>query len=236
MEAVYAKLTTRAKALYEANLLINTSRSARVLIALAGPPGSGKSTVAAAVVDRLNAASECGPYATVLPMDGFHLTRAELDTMPNKVEAYARRGAAWTFDARGVVDLVAALHESRTNFAKVHRAPAFDHAIKDPVENAIKIDRRIQLVIIEGNWLLYNEDPWSAISQLVDDTWFIEVDEEVALQRVACRHIKSGVETRWEDALYRARTNDMLNGNEICTKLIRPALCVRSVEETDDKS
>jgi len=66
-------------------------------IGLAGAPGSGKSTVAqkvkAALDDKL----------VVIPMDGYHYYRAELDAMANPQEAHQRRGAPFTFNADKLV-------------------------------------------------------------------------------------------------------------------------------------
>jgi pantothenate kinase len=238
MEAVYTQLTNRAAELHRASSTSHATGSpdskprSRILIALAGPPGSGKSTVAAQVVGRLNTSSSTShPFALVLPMDGFHLTRATLQAMPNSEEAIARRGVYWTFDGKGVVDLVTALHLTRNDLDKAHTAPSFDHDLKDPVEAAILINSDVQVIILEGNWLLFNEDPWSAISGLVDDTWFVDVDPALALERVARRHIQSGIETSWEQALNRATNNDMVNGDQVRGKLISPAIRVHSVEE-----
>lgn len=69
----------------------------RYLVAIAGVPGSGKTTTAEAVARNLNLTAGAGT-ATLLSMDGFHLPRAMLDTLPNREEAYVRRGAPWTFD------------------------------------------------------------------------------------------------------------------------------------------
>jgi pantothenate kinase len=74
--------------------------------------------------------------------------------MPNNEEARAR-GAAWTFDAAGVVNLIRRLNESRTTDVEI-LAPAFGHTTKDPVSDAITIPPSTSIVIIEGNWLLYD--------------------------------------------------------------------------------
>jgi hypothetical protein len=70
-------------------------------VALAGPPGAGKSTLASEIVHRVNrlwpqkASSfdlQVKPpdVAAVLPMDGFHLYRSQLDAMEVKL-------ASWLF-------------------------------------------------------------------------------------------------------------------------------------------
>jgi pantothenate kinase len=79
-------------------------------VGIAGGPGSGKSTAAQEVCARINSMAGC-PVAVVVPMDGFHYYRRELDAMADPTAAHARRGAPWTFDAakyvaclRGVVE------------------------------------------------------------------------------------------------------------------------------------
>lgn len=52
-------------------------------------------------------------------------------------------------------------------------APIFDHAVKDPVADAIAISSRTKVVIIEGNYTLLDCEPWSKISQLVDDKYVL---------------------------------------------------------------
>lgn len=151
--------------------------------------------------------------------------------MPNSEEAVARRGVHWTFDAQGVLELVSALHRTRGDRSVIHLAPSFDHAIKDPTAEAIKISPEVDLVIIEGNWLLFDEAPWSSIAKLVDDTWFVDVDEKLALERVAKRHLESGIEKSWEQAVHRARTNDMVNGDLVRTKLVPPNVRVQSIND-----
>jgi pantothenate kinase len=94
-------------------------------ICLAGGPGAGKSTLSAAVVKRLNELSGSPDYSVVLPMDGFHYSRAELKRIseqpgsPSFDELLARRGSPWTFDASGVC---AALLKARTLRSGRHSA------------------------------------------------------------------------------------------------------------------
>lgn len=226
MDQVYNSLTDRALSLH-AQLKEDASQL-RILIALAGPPGSGKSTIAAEVARRIT--HECGASVAVIPMDGFHHPRAYLDSLPNATEAHARRGTHWTFDAGGVVRLVERLHESRTRPAGLLTAPGFDHAIKDPVADAVTIGSETEIVILEGIWLLFDREPWCRISALVDDTWFVDVDPVLARNRVAARHIEAGIEKAWDAALARVDRNDTLNGEDIRRHLVRPNVMVQSIE------
>ncbi|TVY14803.1 putative uridine kinase [Lachnellula arida] len=230
MEPVYSSLTDRATELCKQ--LDNDASPAqhRIVVALAGPPGSGKSTIAAQVVQRLNATSTI-PFAVIVPMDGFHLPPSTLDALPNKPEAYARRGASWTFDEKGVLKLINELSKSRFAIPDVIIAPAFDHAAKDPVGDGITIGLEAIFVLLEGNYLLLDEEPWNQVRGLVDDTWFVDVDPELARTRIAKRHIEAGIETTWDTAVRRAESKDLLNGVEIRRKLVKPTVVIESVEE-----
>jgi pantothenate kinase len=79
---------------------------------------------------------------------------------------------------------------------------------------------------------LLDEHPWSTISKLVDDTWFVDVDPKLALTRVAKRHLASGIEKDWAGALSRAQRNDLANGDLVRAKLIKPMISVQSVDES----
>jgi pantothenate kinase len=227
MESVYLSLFARCQQKHQESL--NIDESSRTIVALAGPPGSGKSTIAAEVVRRLNTAVP-PVNSIVVPMDGFHLSRKTLDQMPNSAEAHERRGAAWTFDVNGVLSLVRTLYQSKSNKSETILVPGFDHALKDPCPEKISIQPVNALVIIEGSWLLLDEEPWRQISSLVDDTWFVDVTAELARHRIAKRHIGSGIEETWEDAVRRAESNDLPNGDEIRNRLVKPALVVQSCE------
>lgn len=96
-----------------------------------------------------------------------------LATFKDPAMALRRRGAPFTFDADAFLNLVVSLRNTpvtrRDEPGLAIMAPTFDHAVKDPVANGISISSATKVVIIEGNYTLLNEAPWSKISQLVDD-------------------------------------------------------------------
>ncbi|KAM3688796.1 hypothetical protein ACB098_10G181000 [Castanea mollissima] len=145
------------------------------IVGLAGPPGSGKSTLASEVAQRVNKlwplkASSLDSQvraldvATVLPMDGFHLYRSQLDAMENPEEAHARRGAPWTFNP----ELLLSCLQTLRNQGSVY-VPSFDHGIGDPVEDDIFVSLQHKVVIVEGNYLLLDDGVWKEISSIFNE-------------------------------------------------------------------
>ncbi|KAG8423961.1 hypothetical protein J3458_000803 [Metarhizium acridum] len=185
---------------------------ARLMVAIAGPPGSGKFTIASKVVEHV---AQCGnaPSIVSVSADGFHLSRKTLQALPNAQEALARRGAPWTFDGAAAAELACRLRtEAGRNAVS---APTFDHALKDPVQNGVTIAPETEICILEGNYLLSDEAPWKTIGDVVDDRWLVKVDADVAKRRLATRHIAAGIEESMENAIMRAENNDMVNGEYV---------------------
>ena len=147
----------------------NVSQSKRYLIAVSGIPGSGKTTLATMVSSRLNekhaiqspGTHNGSPLAAFVPMDGYHLSRAQLDAMPDPATAHDRRGAAFTFDGDAFLKLVKMLREPLLPESQTLYAPSFDHALKDPVADDIAIAPSARLIVFEGNYLSLNRSPWT---------------------------------------------------------------------------
>jgi pantothenate kinase len=193
----------------------------RLLFGLAGCPGSGKSTLASALVQRL------GPVAALLPMDGFHLSRAQLDALPNAAEAHARRGAPFTFDADAFVRTVRACVPSSSRVL----APSFDHAAGDPVADAVSVLPSHRLVVIEGNYLLLAESPWRELRLLFTECWFVDVSPATALRRIVRRH-----QAVWgmseAEGLARATGNDLPNAELVWAGRAAASLMVPNEDES----
>ncbi|KAH7013256.1 P-loop containing nucleoside triphosphate hydrolase protein [Ilyonectria destructans] len=209
MDATYHSLSQR---IIRQFALKESEGQNRLLVALAGPPGSGKSTIAAQVVQQV-ASMPSGPSIVAVSVDGFHLSRATLRSLPNATEALARRGAPWTFDSAAAAKLVQRLRDGAGKYSVT--APTFDHAVKDPVPDDLMVGPHVQVCILEGNYLLSDEEPWGGIASIVDECWLIKVDTLLARSRVAERHLKSGIEDTMEKALKRANENDLVNGEYV---------------------
>lgn len=189
---------------------------AKYWLAIVGSPGSGKSTLAMALKARLKA------ELTVIPMDGYHYYRHELDQMEAPQLAHARRGAPFTFNAQRFVNEIINAHTVGSGVF-----PGFDHGVGDPVEKAIRLSEGPQVVLVEGNYLLSLEDPWVQLREVVfDDTWYLDVPEEECCRRVYERHLSTGLSV--EEARRRVENNDRVNARYIVAAA--PARANRSIQ------
>jgi len=195
-------------------LIENHGDHDRVLIGLGGVPAAGKSTLAEAVRSKC---MELRIKLAVVGLDGYHLTRAQLDALDDPAEAHRRRGAYWTFDGDAAVAMVRLLRSS----PNVDVA-TFDHAVKDPVPGGLVVTKADRVVLIEGLYVLLSQPPWSEIAQLVDETWFIDCSPRAARSRLARRHLAAGIVSTLEDGVDRADFNDLPNGDFIRRHLIMP--------------
>lgn len=167
----------------ELDWLVNRARSlaargSRAILGITGPPGAGKSTLAEHLCAALG-------DAALVPMDGFHLAEREL----RRLGIDRRKGAPQTFDSYGYRAL---LHRLRAATEPVVYAPEFRRDLEEPIAGAIPVPRGTQLVITEGNYLLLDDEPWCDIRELLDEIWYIDLDDAVRIRRLVERHIRFG--------------------------------------------
>lgn len=188
----------------------------RAIVGVAGSPGSGKTTLARAVADRVNElAGE--DIAVHLPMDGFHLANATLDALGR----HDRKGAIDTFDGWGFVSL---LERIRIETGNPVYAPAFDRTVDEPVAGSIPVLPGTRLVVAEGNYLLVDTDPWSRIPALLAESWFVATPEDERMRRLVDRHTRHGRTV--EAATAWARDVDGANARVIEASAARATLLV----------
>jgi pantothenate kinase len=180
----------------------------RRLLGITGAPAAGKSTLAGALTAAL------APHAVLVPMDGFHLAATQL----RRLGRLDRKGAPDTFDAAGYLAL---LRRLRARTDDVVYAPEFRREIEEPIAGAIAIPRDAPLVITEGNYLLH----WKDVRALLDEVWFVELDEPTRVARLIERHVAYG-RTRAE-AAQRAHGSDQRNAELIMATRADADLIVR---------
>ena len=165
------------------------SRPGTTLLGIAGAPGAGKSTLAERVVASV-------PGAVIVGMDGFHLAHSTLVAL-GRVH---RKGAPDTFDAAGYVALLRRIRalgevlglEGPPQEAATVWAPRFHREIEDAVAGAVAVTAAAPLVVTEGNYLLLDAEPWRPIAGLLDECWYVDLDDDVRRTRLRSRHERYG--------------------------------------------
>ena len=187
-------------------LLALAEPGARRIVALAGPPGAGKSTLADTVAARLEAARP--GCCAVLSMDGFHLDDAVL--VPRGWRA--RKGAPHTFDVGG---LAAMLRRLRENAEAEIAVPVFDRAIETARAGARMIPQAVPLVLVEGNWLLLDEAPWPVLRPYFDVTAMLRVPRAEIARRLTARWQGFGLSAA--EVAAKVGDNDLPNADRVMT-------------------
>ena len=188
----------------------------RRIIGIAGCPGSGKSTLAAALAARAPDTS------VVVPMDGFHLAQRELARLGRA----DRKGAPDTFDHAGFVAL---LRRVRDSPHETVYAPHFDRHLEEPIAGTIAVEPRHSTIITEGNYLLLDSDEWTGVRPLLDECWYVDIDDTLRIDRLIARHIEHGRDP--DEAAAWVRGVDEPNAQLIEASRTRADRAVTSVDD-----
>ena len=179
-------------------------KGVRRVVAVAGAPASGKSTLAEEIAARLSAAESA---AQVVPMDGFHMDNQDLVDLG----LLARKGAPNTFDAEGFVALAGQLSQGG-----VLAYPTFDRARDVTIPGGGSVLAQCDTVVVEGNYLLFDAPVWRALPEIWDVSVFLSVPEEELRRRLVERWLTHGLSQ--EQAVQRAEENDLENAQLVQSK------------------
>lgn len=179
------------------------ARPGRRFLAIAGAPGSGKSTLAAQLCDGVNAAAP--GTAAILPMDGFHYD----DTILEDMQRRPWKGAPDTFDVGGLISVITRLRAQDDAVA----VPVFDRDLEISRGSARLIAPEVPLIIVEGNYLLLQDPPWSGLAPLFDLSVMIDVPEPLLAKRLRARWAHYAM--RDADIMRKLEDNDLPNGRNV---------------------
>jgi pantothenate kinase len=193
------------------SVLAAAGTAERFMVAIAGPPGAGKSTVSAALHKEFEARGES---SIVVPMDGFHFDDIVLNARGHR----ARKGAPHTFDVAGFEVLLRRIRAMEPEIA----IPVFDRSLELSRAAADIVDGTSRIILVEGNYLLLDEQPWDRLRQLFDYTIFISVPEDELERRLLARIQSHGFDAaharHWIDS------NDLPNIRLVNSKSTRADL------------
>ena len=176
------------------------------MVAITGAPGCGKSTLASELARRLNTQKR---KTIVVPMDGFHLDNAILDARGLR----PRKGAPETFDAPGFIRLIKALKAGEEVYA-----PVFDRSRDLAIAGAVAVPRDADIIIVEGNYLMFDEAPWSELAGL----WDVTARLSVPMPELRARLIQRWLSLNHSPsvATRRAEGNDIPNAQRVVDRAL----------------
>ena len=175
-----------------------------LLVGIAGPPATGKSTVAERLASDLNAV---GLTACVCSLDGFHLTNAQLDVAGLREV----KGRIDTFDVAAFARAVARLKDGIPFWW-----PRYSRQRHDPIPKGTRITGKQAVCIIEGNYVLTDAEPWLSAADFFDLRIIMDASDSVLRARLLRRHMRGGRSEK--AAKTKIDRTDMPNAREIRTK------------------
>jgi len=197
--------------------------SERLLVGLSGAPGSGKSSLAEALVPLLDSQLESrNEKSVIVPMDGFHLDNEILKA--NGTQSV--KGSPQTFDVSGFVELLKRL---RTMDPNPLYAPVFDRYADLSRNAAQAVQRQHSVVLVEGNYLLLDQPVWRNIADLLHCSIALDVPLKTLEERLVQRwldHDHSETEAR-----RRAQGNDLPNAQLVLSASGKADLYFKSVRQ-----
>lgn len=190
----------------------NAYDSNRYFVAIAGPPGAGKTTFS----HQLECALPTGS-ASIVQMDGFHYDNDVLD----RLSLRPRKGAPETFDFAGFISILQRLRSSEDDVA----VPVFDRALDVARAGGKVIPQSVKFILVEGNYLLLREEPWRRLADLFDHKISLSVPREELERRLVSRWLEYGFNP--DEASRRAGENDMRNVDRVLTGSNAPDVVVK---------
>jgi pantothenate kinase len=182
------------------SVLINQATSQRKIVAIAGPPCVGKTTITQEMSELIN--KQRSGMCSILPMDGFHFDDIYLEQMAWRT----RKGAPHTFDVDGLAHMLSRL---KANNEKQIAVPEFDRSIEIARAGARMIAQSVNIVLTEGNYLLLKRAPWIKLAVYFDTTVMLKASRITLEKRLQNRWLAHGLSS--DEISSKLNENDLPN-------------------------
>ena len=201
----------------------------RILVFLSAPPGTGKTTLVQFLEYLSEQEADMEPIQAI-GLDGFHYPSDYINshnaivcgkTVPMKEV----KGCPETYDTEKLEQKLQKIGQEDILW------PIYDRNIHDVVEDVVKVDQDI--ILLEGNWLLLEEEPWTSIRKWADGTILIRAEEEMLKERLIGRKQKGGLSRKAAEEWY--ENSDRVNVRRVLNDSVKGDL-VLWVEEDQDYS
>jgi pantothenate kinase len=186
------------------------------MVAVAGPPGSGKTAFATILVAVTNAEVDA-TVAALVGLDGWHHPNEYLATHfieqgDKRIALQSIKGSPETFDAGTAYDCLLEIQQGG------HETfPVYSRRLHEPIPDGGTIDTSHKIVVVEGNYLLLDEAPWKRFRQLFDVRVFISADIETLINGLRERHLRGGKRTaKVERQIHQV---DLPNGRRVASSV-----------------
>lgn len=159
---------------------LESKSKTRVVIGITGKPGAGKSTVASKLKETIP-----GERTVILSQDGYHLSNLQLESLGRS----NFKGAPDTFDSEGFSKI---LFRVKSELKNNIYFPIFHREIEESISAEGLITEKTNVVLVEGNYLLFETHGWGEVAKHLDEIWYLQVDDDLRLSRLVARHIEFG--------------------------------------------
>lgn len=159
---------------------LESKSKTRVVIGITGKPGSGKSTVTSKLKETIP-----GERTVILSQDGYHLSNLQLESLGRS----NFKGAPDTFDSEGFSKI---LFRVKSELKNNIYFPIFHREIEESISAEGLITEKTNVVLVEGNYLLFETHGWGEVAKHLDEIWYLQVDDDLRLSRLVARHVEFG--------------------------------------------
>jgi putative kinase len=163
----------------------------RALVAIAGPPGSGKTAFASVLTTVINIELK-SEQAVLIQQDGWHYPNSYLDShlihhQGEDIPLRQLKGSPETYDTRAAYDFLKKIKQGQSL-----GYPVYSRQLHDPIPDAGIIRPDQHIIILEGNYWLLQEAAWQPFQALFDATIFLTALPEKLVDGLRQRHLRGG--------------------------------------------